>query len=123
MDNKVIHFEIPSDNPEKTVAFFQDVFGWKFETYGNDYWMAITGDEKNPGINGAIMKRSKPGEGVINSISVESIDDHLKKIEAAGGKKVVPKTAIPNFGWYAYFSDPDGTVHGIFQNDPNSKQV
>ena len=118
MSNKVIHFEIPSDNPEKAMDFFKEVFDWKFQQFGNEqYWSVITGDEKAPGINGGLMKKRDPRQPVVNSIEVASIDEHTGKIEKAGGKIVVPKMAVPSVGWLAYFTDPDGNIHGIFQND------
>lgn len=121
MNNKVVHFEIPSDNPEKSISFFQNVFGWQFQKFGNeDYWVVMTGDEKQPGINGGLMKKRDPRQPIVNSILVESVDDHILKIEAAGGKIVVPKMAIPSVGWLAYFTDPDGNIHGIYQNDPTA---
>lgn len=122
MNNRVVHFEIPCDNPEKTINFFKNVFGWTFQKFGNEeYWMAITGDEKSPGINGGVMKKRDPKQPVANSINVENIDDAVKKIESAGGKIVVPKMAIPSVGWLSYFTDPDGNIHGIYQNDPSAK--
>jgi len=33
MSNRVVHFEIPSDNPEKAIAFFQTAFGWNFQKW------------------------------------------------------------------------------------------
>lgn len=29
--SKVIHFEIPADNPERTIKFYKEVFGWKID--------------------------------------------------------------------------------------------
>ena len=31
MSNRVVHFEIPCDDPQRTMDFFKQVFGWKFE--------------------------------------------------------------------------------------------
>lgn len=122
MNNKVVHFEIPCDDPEKTMAFFKEVFGWQFQQFGAEqYWSTVTGDEKSPGINGGIMKKRDPRQPIVNSISVESIDDHTKKIEKAGGRIVVPKMPVPSVGWLAYFTDPDGNIHGIYQSDPDAK--
>ena len=40
MSNRVNHFEIPCDDPQKTMQFFERVFDWKFQKFGdNDYWM------------------------------------------------------------------------------------
>lgn len=122
MSNRVVHFEIPCDNPEKTIEFFKTVFNWNFQQFGTEqYWIAMTGDEKSPGINGGLMKRMNPGQPIVNSIDVSDIDEAMRKIEAAGGTIVVPKQVIPTVGWLAYFKDPDGNIHGIYQNDPNAK--
>lgn len=122
MSNRVVHFEIPCDNPEKTLEFFKTVFNWNFQRFGAEqYWIAMTGDEKSPGINGGIMKRMNPGQPIVNSIDVTDIDEALRKIEAAGGAIVVPKGAVPTVGWLAYFKDPDGNIHGLYQNDPNAR--
>jgi predicted enzyme related to lactoylglutathione lyase len=122
MSNRVTHFEIPSANPGQSMNFFKEVFGWTFQQMGNEpYWFAISGDEKTPGINGAIMKEVAPGQPVINTITVDNIDDILIKIAEQGGKVVKPKWAIPNVGWIAFFSDPDGNMHGIMQLDTNAK--
>lgn len=122
MNNRVVHFEIPCDNPEKVMEFFKEVFGWKFQQFGNEqYWSADTGDSKAPGIGGGIMKKRDPNQPVVNSILVESVDEFIAKIEKAGGQIVVPKMPIPAVGWLAYFKDPDGNIHGIYQNDPSAK--
>ena len=122
MSNRVVHFEIPCDNSQKTMKFFGQVFGWTFQQFGDmGYWTVITGDEKLPGINGGLMKKQNPGQPVANSIDVVNLDDAAKKIESAGGKIVVPKMAIPSVGWLAYFKDSDSNIHGIYQNDPTAK--
>lgn len=122
MNQRVVHFEIPCDQPEKTIEFFKSVFGWTFQQFGNHpYWLAITGDEKSPGINGGIMKKKDPNQPVVNSIEVTDIDESIRKIEHSGGKIVVPKMPVPGVGWSAYFKDPDENIHGVYQNDPQAK--
>lgn len=120
--NRVVHFEIPSSEPEKSLKFYEKVFGWNFTRFGeNPYWLAITGDDKVPGINGAIMKKNHPQQPVTNSISVENIDEAIQKIEAAGGKIVVQKTAFPGVGWSAYFMDTDNNIFGLWKEDKAAK--
>lgn len=36
MSNRVVHFEIPCMNPEKTIEFFKKVFDWKIERFGSE---------------------------------------------------------------------------------------
>ncbi|MFN0188931.1 MAG: VOC family protein [Bacteroidia bacterium] len=122
MSNRVVHFEIPCDNPEKTMDFFKEAFGWTFQQFGTEqYWVVITGDEKLPGINGGLMKKKDPKQPLANSIDVVDIDKAVASVEKAGGKVVVPKMPIPTVGWLAYFTDPDGNIHGVYQNDPTAK--
>lgn len=41
--NRVVHFEIQVDNPERAIKFYQDVFGWNFQKWGEQkYWMIMT---------------------------------------------------------------------------------
>ena len=122
MNNRVVHFEIPSDNPEKAIEFFQTVFGWNFQKLGTeDYWLATTVDENSPGINGALMKKKDPRQPVVNTILVENIEDYIQKIESAGRKIVVAKMPVPNVGYLAYFMDPDNNIHGIWEEDTSAK--
>lgn len=107
-----MHFEIPVKDEARAMNFFSTVFDWTFDNYGMDnYQFADTGSGE--GINGALMKR----EGsVANSIGVESIDQTMEKIIANGGNLVVPKTEVPEMGWYCYFTDTEGNIHGLWEH-------
>ena len=120
--NRVVHFEIPTDHPEKSMNFFKTIFGWEFEKYGDeDYWMVKTGAEDTPGINGAIMKKRDPNQPIVNSIDIADIDETSKEIEKAGGKIVVPKSPVPTMGWFCMFTDIDGNIHGLWETDENEE--
>lgn len=117
-----MHFEIPANEPEKVMEFFKKTFGWNFQQFGQEeYWMVMTGDEKSPGINGGLMKRRDPNQPVVNSIDVQDIDKAMAGITKNGGTIVVPKMPIPGVGWLCYFKDPDGNIHGVYQNDASAK--
>ena len=114
---RVIHFEITADDPGRAVKFYEKVFGWKIDKWGAmDYWLATTGPDNQPGINGAIMTRETQ-RTTVNTIDVSSVDEFVKKIVDAGGKVVTPKTAIPGVGYFAYCVDTEGNVFGIMEND------
>ena len=119
---KVIHFEIPAVNAERAVKFYESAFGWKFDKYGPmDYYLATAGDEKEPGINGAITTKGALTAATTNTIGVASFEDAVKKIVAAGGEVLMPKTAVQGVGYMAYCRDTEGNVFGIMQSDPNAK--
>ena len=121
--SRVVHFEIPADDPERAVKFYTKVFGWKINKWegGMDYWLVSTGDRSGPGIDGAIMQRSETASSVVNSIDVPLVDDFIKKVTKNGGKVVTPKTPIPGVGYFAYCKDTEGNVFGIMQSDKSVK--
>jgi len=50
--NRVVHFEIYTDDPEAVQPFYGDVFGWKFKKFEGgpiEYWLVTTGDDKDGG--------------------------------------------------------------------------
>lgn len=120
--NRVTHFEIPCNDPDRTMSFFANVFGWAFQQLGKEeYWIAFSGDENSAGINGAFSKKRDPAQPVVNSIRVENMEETMTNIISQGGDIVVPKMPVPGVGYLAYFKDPDGNIHGIWQEDKNVK--
>jgi predicted enzyme related to lactoylglutathione lyase len=121
--SKIVHFEIPADDPERAMAFYGKALGWEFTKFEGpmDYWLIRTGPDEAPGIGGGLAPRRQPGEGPVTVAGVASVDETAKAIEAAGGKTVIPRMGIPGQGWAAYFTDPEGNVFGIFQPDPEAK--
>jgi len=47
-------------------------------------------------------------------IGTDDIDASLAKVEAHGGKTVLPKTEIPGIGWFAIFTDQTGNRLALF---------
>ena len=121
---RVIHFEIAADDPDCAVKFYQDAFGWKIDKWDGpeDYWMITTGAKNEPGIDGAIVRRSLgPAAMTVNTIDVPSLDAFTRKVTDAGGKVVMPKTTIPGVGYLAYCTDTEGNTFGMMQDDPSAR--
>lgn len=119
---KVVHFEIPAANPETMMQFFTSTFGWNFMQFGTEaYWLTAAGEENEQGIGGALMARRDPKQPMVNSIGVSNIDETMPLLESNGGKIVVPKMAIPGVGYLAYFTDPEGNIHGLWQQDATAQ--
>jgi len=124
MDHTIVHFEIPADNVEKLKKFYSELFGWKIEKTPGlmEYWNIETvpvdekGMPKRPGVNGGMMKKQNPEHKPVNYISVESVDEYARRIEALGGKISVPKMEVPGIGWWALALDPEGNQFAIFQS-------
>ncbi len=126
--NKVVHFEIPSENKERAKRFYSEAFEWMVRddpmTGGGTYTSAVTTEidertymPKEPGgINGAIIERSENLKSPIITIGVDSIEESIKKAETAGGKAVGEKGEVPGMGFYAYISYTEGNVIGLWQD-------
>ncbi len=116
---RVVHFELAADDPERATRFYSEVFGWQSNKWDGpqDYWLIKTGDEGEPGIDGALMRRDGAFTTTTNTIDVSSVDEFVAKVEQAGGKVVAPKQAIPGVGYFAYCSDTEGNMFGIMQSD------
>jgi hypothetical protein len=120
---RVVHFEISCDDPERASAFYSGVFGWKINKWDGpmDYWVASTGEQGSPGIDGGLMRRQENTPPVVNTLDVPSVDEYTAKVTAAGGTVVAPKMPIPGVGWFAYCLDTEGNMFGIMQEDAAAK--
>ena len=138
--NPVVHFEIPADDVERAIEFYEKTFGWKIKkmdmpadssTGGEPYYSVITsevdekGMAKTPGaINGGLMKRRVKEQLFTNYITVDSIDEMLKTIKNNGGTICLPKTEIAHgMGWIAAFIDTEGNLLGLHQEDKKQNEV
>jgi uncharacterized protein len=119
---RVVHFEIPAENPDGVVKFYSRVFGWKVDKWEGpvDYWLITTGEKGEPGINGAVMKKEGPQSGITNTIEVTSVDETVEKVVANGGEVLAPKMPVPGVGYAAYFRDVEGNVFGLMQPDTSA---
>ena len=120
---RVMWFELPADDPKRAIAFYEKVFGWTIVKWEGpfDYWQITTGPDDQPGINGAITPRMTREQVTTDTIAVESIDDSLEQIVAAGGTITQPKQAIPGIGYIAYCTDTEGNLFGVIQPDMSVK--
>ncbi len=116
---RYVHFEHYVDDPQKAVEFYQKVFDWAGQQWGEiPYWLITSGPDEQPGINGGIGSSPPPnGQKVVNVLGVDDIDDAVRRSQEAGAVVLQEKMAIPGMGWAAYLTDPTDVVFGIFMQD------
>ncbi|MDM5206131.1 VOC family protein [Cytobacillus kochii] len=130
--SRLVHFEIHVDDMDRARKFYGEVFGWAFEDWsefaGMPYFGAVTGDEDEPGIDGALMQRQSPPpesnqplNGYACTIGVENYHAIEEKILNNGGVVALPKYALPGMAWQGYYKDTEGNIFGIHQPDANAK--
>jgi len=76
-----------------------------------------TGEASERGIDGGMMQRMYPGQGVVNTVDVADVDASLATALSSGAEIAVPKMAIPGVGWLVYCKDPEGNIFGMMQAD------
>ena len=120
--SRVIHFEMPADDPERVIQFYEKTFGWRFDKWEGpiEYWLISTGSEDQPGIDGGLARRTDSVVGVENTIDVKNLEISLIAVEANGGEIIRPKMAVPGVGWMAYIKDTEGNIFGLMEEDPKA---
>ncbi len=110
---------MPVDDPARAESFYRDVFGWTVQSFDGApsyYGMVTTGPDSEPGINGGLFQRSADSVTSV-TVSVDSLEDTLEKITAAGGSVVLGKSPIRSMGWFATCTDTEGNTFGLFTED------
>lgn len=113
MPSPVVHFEIGCRDAQKTAKFYSDLFGWKVNQHGSAA-MFDTGEKT--GIQGHANALGHPPHNYcLVYAQVDDLEASLAKAERLGGKRVVPPTEVPGMGTFAWLSDPEGTLCGLWK--------
>ncbi len=130
----IVHFEIPSDNLERTKKFYTELFGWKMEKMPGagqrEYWMfsttsndkadsdskSISGSEQRM-VGGGMMERQMPQEPIMIYIGVDSVAEYSNNVERLGGKVIKQKTEVPGYGWFAICTDTDNNGFALWETN------
>jgi hypothetical protein len=123
-----VHFEIHAQDPPRAIRFYETVFGWRLDRWGEqEYWVITTGPDGEPGINGGLLPRMGPPPApgaAVNAfpmtVDVPDLDETLKEVEGSGGTLALPKQPVPGVGWLAYVKDTEGNLLGIMQADESA---
>ncbi|MBI5080120.1 MAG: VOC family protein [Chloroflexi bacterium] len=114
--NIVTHIEWQSKDYARLAKFMTDVFGFKFDPFGEGY-MFYT-----PGGDGVSIGISQDTDGATAGgspsvyISVKSIDETLAMAQKLGGTVAVPKTVIAgDMGAFAFVKAPEGNLIGLHE--------
>ena len=106
-------FEIPVKDLDRAIKFYEKVFDVKLarEDMGGMKMAMFPFTQDTPGAAGSLIKGEsyEPSHaGTIVYFSVEDIPDTLRRVNANGGKTLMPKTAIGQYGFIAQYEDTEG---------------
>lgn len=111
--NTVCHIEWEVTDFARAQTFYEGLFGWRFQEFGDEMVVFGLGDQHI----GGLIKVNAVGVGRSPSvwIEVESIEAACAKAESVGGGVSKGKSEVPHVGWSATLTDPDGNYVGIVQ--------
>ena len=121
MKNAISWFEIPASDLTRAVKFYETVFNVKLNPLDlPNIKMRMFPLEDMMGVGGAVVdsggfhKPSATDGPLIYLNGNPDVQKLLDKVEAAGGKIMVPKTEIsPEYGYMAVIIDTEGNRIGL----------
>jgi predicted enzyme related to lactoylglutathione lyase len=114
-------FEVPVKDLDRATKFYENVFDVKLTTeeMGAMTMAMFPFEQGVPGAAGALVKAEsyEPSHaGTVVYFSVGDIDETLRRINAGGGRTLMPKTAIGQYGFIAQYEDTEGNrlaIHSL----------
>ena len=111
--NPVSWFEIPVTDFVRAKSFYETILDISIDEndVGNSKMGWFPMDMSAPGSAGAIIMHEAyvpSHEGTMVYLNVKDINSTLGKIDTNGGKTIMPKQSIGEFGFVAQFEDSEG---------------
>ena len=127
-----IWYELMTPDPEGSKAFYDTVVGWDISEAAPEYNGYRMINRKDGGFAGGVlpltaeMQQHGARPTWLGYIHVPDVGQAIGKIEAAGGRALMPAMDIPNVGRIALVSDPQGAPFYVMkpippQGDPNAQ--
>jgi predicted enzyme related to lactoylglutathione lyase len=122
VQNPVGWFEIPVADIDRAAKFYGAALGFEVarqDFFGQQFGFFPMGDCTGPGISGALINtggKVKPShEGTTVYFRFPALDPVIASIEKAGGKIIIPRQSIGQFGFMAQFEDSEGNRIGLHE--------
>jgi uncharacterized protein len=117
MGRAVVHFEVIGKDAEKLQGFYSQLFGWEMDA-NNPMKYGMVGREDNLdqgiGIGGGVGPAQEGSDGWVTFyVSVEDVEEGLKKAESLGGTRVMGPMDVPEGPTIGLFNDPEGHLIGL----------
>ncbi len=130
----VVHFEMPYEDKERMITFYETVFGWEMTKLGSDmmdYVLAKTAvanekqdtmlkDVARGTIGGGFFSKKPdwPAQYPSVVIAVDDIKESMELINKNGGNVLGEPMDIPGTGAFVSFMDTEGNRVSIIQPLP-----
>lgn len=108
------YVEYPASDMQATKAFFEEVFDWTFEDYGDEY-TAFSDKHLDGGFYKSQLQASTEDGSALIVFYSENLEGTLEKIKQAGGVVVKPIFSFPG-GRRFHFKEPSGNEMAVWSD-------
>jgi len=118
LTGKFVWFDLITDRAEKSRHFYEELFGWKFERtsrFDEPYWLAYYNGRYVGGMVPLDYRRdlARPVSQWLGYISVPSVEQAVRKVEARGGSVARGPAQVGDVGRAAIVRDFEGAPIGL----------
>jgi uncharacterized protein len=124
MGQPVLHFEVIGRDPANLRTYYNDLFGWEFDTSGpvseavsqrgNYGFVNRNTTSDGTGIPGGVGGGAGYESHALFYVGVPDVEAALEKAESLGGKRLMGPESKPGGGLVVgHFSDPEGNLIGL----------
>lgn len=112
-----VWWELPTTNLAESAAFYDAVFGWRTEPFGEGYLILYLGERMIGGL--FEVAEGSIGDGARVTFDVVDLEATLARVQGEGGTVVTERAEIGgDMGWWATFRDPVGLLVGVSTSNP-----
>ena len=114
LHEKINYVEFPAKDLEATKIFFNTIFGWSFQDFGNEY-VAFTNEGLDGGFYQSDLSAVCSNGSALIVLYSNDLEATQKKIKNAGGVIVNEIFSFPG-GRRFHFSDPNGNELAVWSD-------
>ena len=115
MSHPIVHIELSAENHQEMAKWYNEVFGWTSQNFPETNYSIFNSGEGSPPGGFNPYSEGAPAGTVVIYIHCDDINAMVSKIEASGGKILLPPMPIPTVGQIAQFTDPSGNRMAVLQ--------
>jgi len=111
MTGQVIWRDLVTHQPQQAQSFYQNVFGWKFQQFSDDYATITYQGDLIGGM--ATLPSHNLSSYWLPVLSTNNLLESVEKAKIAGGKVLISNTELKGRGEIAVIKDPQGAVFSL----------
>ena len=117
-ENRIDYVEIPVTDLPRSRAFFEALFGWKFQEWGDEYYSFSDGR-----LDGGLRKAEEPAPvtGVLLVFYSDDLERDVRRVQELGGTISQEIFSFPG-GRRFHFKDPVGNEYAIWSEIQEAEQ-